>query len=63
MGAPDGTVEGAGGIRVEVVANILAPAVGLLAVRRARAGVVGDSLTLEANYVRRTDAELKWKAL
>jgi len=63
MGAPDGTVEGAGGFRVEVVANILAPAVGLLAVRRARAGVVGDSLTLEANYVRRTDAELKWKAL
>jgi hypothetical protein len=48
---------------VEVVANILAPAVGLLAVRRARCGITGDSLTLEANYVRRTDAELKWKAL
>jgi tRNA threonylcarbamoyladenosine biosynthesis protein TsaB len=59
----DGIVEGAGGIRVEVVANILAPAVGLLAVRRARSGITGDSLTLEANYVRRTDAELKWKAL
>ncbi len=59
----DGTVEGAAGIRLEVVANILAPAVGLLAVRRARSGITGDSLTLEANYVRRTDAELKWKAL
>jgi tRNA threonylcarbamoyladenosine biosynthesis protein TsaB len=50
-------------IRVEVVPNILAPVVGLLAARRARHGLTGDSLTLEANYVRRTDAELKWKGL
>lgn len=63
LGAQDADGNGGAAIRVEVVANILAPAVGLLAVRRARAGVVGDSLTLEANYVRRTDAELKWKAL
>jgi len=49
--------------RVEVVPNILAPAVGLLAARRARNGLTGDALSLEADYVRRTDAELKWKAL
>ena len=62
-GALDADGNGGAAIRVEVVANILAPAVGLLAVRRARHGILGDSLTLEANYVRRTDAELKWKAL
>ena len=63
LGTLDADGNGGAAIRVEVVANILAPAVGLLAVRRARAGITGDSLTLEANYVRRTDAELKWKAL
>jgi hypothetical protein len=63
LGKLDGDGKAAAAIRVEVVANILAPAVGLLAVRRARVGILGDSLTLEANYVRRTDAELKWKAL
>lgn len=50
------------GIRVEVVPNILAPVVGLLAMRRSRSGLAGDALSLEANYVRRTDAELKFKA-
>ena len=52
---------------IEVVPNILAPVIGLLAVRRATHShgheATGDALTLEANYVRRTDAELKWKEL
>ena len=26
-------------------------------------GNPGDSLTLDANYVRRTDAEVKWKGI
>jgi len=50
-------------ITPEVVPNILAPVVGLLAARRARGGAADNSLTLDANYVRRTDAELKWKGL
>jgi hypothetical protein len=37
--------------------------VGLLAAGRARGGITGNSLTLEADYVRRTDAELKWKGI
>ena len=50
-------------VEVEVVPNILAPLVGLLAARRARAGITSNSLTLDAHYVRRTDAELKWKEI
>jgi tRNA threonylcarbamoyladenosine biosynthesis protein TsaB len=52
-----------GAISVEVVQNVLAPLIGLLAVRRAQTGNPGDSLTLDANYVRRTDAEVKWKGI
>ena len=50
-------------LEVEVVPNILAPLVGLLAARRARGGLTSNSLTLDAHYVRRTDAELKWKGI
>jgi tRNA threonylcarbamoyladenosine biosynthesis protein TsaB len=49
-------------IRVDEVSAILAPRVGRLGVLRARRGEVVDALTLDANYVRRTDAELHWKA-
>jgi tRNA threonylcarbamoyladenosine biosynthesis protein TsaB len=49
-------------IRVEEVSAILAPYVGRIGIERARRGEVVDSLTLDANYVRRTDAELHWKA-
>lgn len=49
-------------IRIDEVSAILAPHVGRLGVQRARLGEVVDSLTLDANYVRRTDAELHWKA-
>lgn len=49
-------------ITVEETSAILAPHVGRLAYLRALNGDVVDSLTLDANYVRRTDAELHWKA-
>jgi tRNA threonylcarbamoyladenosine biosynthesis protein TsaB len=48
-------------VAVEAVSGLLAPIVGELAYRRVQAGEVADLLTLDANYVRRTDAELKWK--
>ena len=39
----------------------LATAIGQLAEERARAGMFSDALTLDANYVRRSDAEIFWK--
>jgi hypothetical protein len=57
------TAHAAGGrIRVDEVSAVLAPYVGRLGCLRAQRGEVVDSLTLDANYVRRTDAELHWKA-
>jgi tRNA threonylcarbamoyladenosine biosynthesis protein TsaB len=49
-------------ISVDEVSAVLAPHVGRLGHLRAKRGEVVDSLTLDANYVRRTDAELHWKA-
>jgi tRNA threonylcarbamoyladenosine biosynthesis protein TsaB len=49
-------------IPVEQVSAVLAPHVGRLGYMRALRGEVVDSLSLDANYVRRTDAELHWKA-
>ncbi len=46
---------------VQQVPAILAPAVGLLAWRKAQRGETVDALTLDANYIRRSDAELLWK--
>ena len=46
-----------------MVPNILAPLVGLLAARTGARRPHGNSLTLDAHYVRRTDAELKWKGI
>jgi tRNA threonylcarbamoyladenosine biosynthesis protein TsaB len=48
--------------RIDAVSSILAPHVGILGYMRARRGALDDALTLTASYVRRTDAELKWKA-
>ena len=48
-------------IALESVQAVLAPLVGEIAWRRAQAGALPDALTLDADYVRRTDAELKWK--
>ncbi|HUO36260.1 MAG TPA: tRNA (adenosine(37)-N6)-threonylcarbamoyltransferase complex dimerization subunit type 1 TsaB [Candidatus Acidoferrum sp.] len=45
----------------ELVSSALAPSIGRIAMSLARAGHLADSLTLDANYVRRSDAELKWK--
>jgi tRNA threonylcarbamoyladenosine biosynthesis protein TsaB len=48
-------------IPVHQVSAILAPHVGRLGYLRAKRGEVVDALTLDANYIRRTDAELHWK--
>jgi tRNA threonylcarbamoyladenosine biosynthesis protein TsaB len=48
-------------LAVETVSNYLAPAIGRLALARAARGQVSDSLSLEANYVRRCEAEVNWK--
>ena len=46
---------------VEPVSSVLAPFIGRLGYRRALAGKLSDALSLNANYVRHTDAELHWK--
>jgi tRNA threonylcarbamoyladenosine biosynthesis protein TsaB len=48
-------------IVIERVSPFLAPDIGRLGWMRAREGRLADSLTLDANYVRRSDAELHWK--
>jgi tRNA threonylcarbamoyladenosine biosynthesis protein TsaB len=49
------------GSPVRTVSSVLAPWIGIVGYRRARQGGIVDSLVLDANYVRRTDAEMKWK--
>ena len=46
---------------VEPASAVLAPFIGQLGFRQAKRGELADPLTLDANYVRRTDAELHWK--
>jgi tRNA threonylcarbamoyladenosine biosynthesis protein TsaB len=46
---------------VERVSPLLAGALGRLGYRRAACGRLSDALVLDANYVRRPDAEIKWK--
>lgn len=46
---------------VEPASAALAPIIGQLACSRATEGEFTDSLRLDANYVRRSDAELLWK--
>ncbi len=48
--------------KIDEASPILAPHVGRLGYVRARRGDLDDALTLAASYIRRTDAELKWKA-
>jgi len=48
-------------ISIEGASPALAPYVGLIGYRRALRGELADALTLDANYIRRTDAELHWK--
>jgi tRNA threonylcarbamoyladenosine biosynthesis protein TsaB len=47
--------------RIEVVSNVLAPFVGQLGYSKALRGDVVDALHLDANYIRRSDAEMNWK--
>ncbi len=49
------------GTEIESVSGILAPVIGRLGFERARRGELQNALTLDANYVRRSDAELFWK--
>jgi tRNA threonylcarbamoyladenosine biosynthesis protein TsaB len=49
------------GTKVFRASNVLAPWIGQLAVVRAKQGKLSDALTLDANYVRRSDAELDAK--
>jgi tRNA threonylcarbamoyladenosine biosynthesis protein TsaB len=49
------------GTRVIQVSAALAPAIGRLGFERAKRGNLVDSLSLDANYVRRSDAEGSWK--
>ena len=46
---------------VERVSPVLAPEIGRLGFLRAQSGDVVDALALDANYIRRSDAELHWK--
>ncbi len=49
------------GESIVAAAPLLAPTIGAIAGERALAGKVSDALTLDANYVRRSDAEIFWK--
>lgn len=49
------------GAQIVQVSSLLAPMVGRIGLRRAQDGNVVDALTLDANYIRRSDAELLWK--
>lgn len=49
------------GVPNERVSPVLAPVIGRLAHQRALKGNTVDALALDANYVRRSDAELHWK--
>lgn len=48
-------------VTIETVSSVLAPYIGRIGYERALRGKVTDALGLDANYVRRTDAEMQWK--
>ena len=49
------------GESVQLSTNVLAPAIGKIGCRRALEGRLTDALGLDAEYVRRPDAEVFWK--
>lgn len=49
------------GIQIETVSAVLAPTIGQLGFARAKRDELVDALRLDANYVRRSDAEKAWK--
>ena len=48
-------------VTIDTVSSVLAPFIGRIGYECALRGQVSDALTLDANYVRRTDAEMHWK--
>jgi hypothetical protein len=46
---------------VQIVSAIFAPVIGRIAYQRVLENRVTDALRLDANYVRRSDAEIFWK--
>jgi tRNA threonylcarbamoyladenosine biosynthesis protein TsaB len=56
-----GVAGAADNFAVETASSVLAPFIGQLGLQRAHRGALVDALTLDANYVRRSDAELHWK--
>jgi len=61
LSLPEWQDAAAGGHILETVQPPFADRLGLLAHRKFLAGDVTDALALDANYVRRSDAELFWK--
>jgi tRNA threonylcarbamoyladenosine biosynthesis protein TsaB len=51
------------GSRLQEVSSELAPWIGRLGLARSRRGEVVDAVGLQANYVRRSDAEMKWRGV
>jgi tRNA threonylcarbamoyladenosine biosynthesis protein TsaB len=49
------------GCAVEVVSSALAPVIGKLGYAKALRGEAVDALHLDANYIRRSDAEMNWR--
>jgi tRNA threonylcarbamoyladenosine biosynthesis protein TsaB len=59
--APALAVSAYSACELEPVSTVLAPVIGRLGYARALRGELVDPLTLDANYVRRSDAEVRWK--
>jgi tRNA threonylcarbamoyladenosine biosynthesis protein TsaB len=49
------------GEKVQAAPSVLAPMIGRIGFERLAAGQTTDALLLDANYVRRSDAEIFWK--
>ena len=47
--------------RIELSSSVLAPLIGKIGLQRAREGRLVDALALDAEYIRRPDAETLWK--
>ena len=53
--------QGLDGWEVEGVSSVLAPVIGKLGYAKALRGEAVDALRLDANYIRRSDAEMNWR--
>lgn len=49
------------GEEIEQISSTLAPVIGRIGLRRLKEGKTTDAMGLDANYVRRSDAEIFWK--